>query len=103
MDFTKVSNIFVDQLDETLSNETDVPGVAPPDLSDITIKVDRYKNPEITIFDEIYQRKLKDYQNNMLKQAKAIDEKSFSKHGITHAIGLVINLSFDIRMASDPF
>ena len=84
----KYSNICVDQLDETLSNETDVPGVASSDLSDITIKIYRYRGFEIKYYSHtLYQRKLKDYQDSMLKQAKAIDENSFSKHGITHAVG----------------
>jgi hypothetical protein len=96
-------NFFVKQeVDETLSNETDIPGVAPADLSDISIQVTRYKNPKITEFsDKIYQRLLKTYQNNMLEQAKVVDETSFSKHGITHATGLVTNLSFDIRLATN--
>jgi hypothetical protein len=76
------------KVDEALFNETEIPGVAPSDLSDITILVYRYKNSQITEFsDTKYQQLLKNYQDSMLKQAKAIDENSFSKHGITHAVG----------------
>jgi hypothetical protein len=87
--FTKVSDICVDhKLDETLSNETDVPGVAPSDLSDIAIRFYRWKDSRLNDYsDRSYQRKLKDYQGSILKQAKAIDESSFSKHGITHVVG----------------
>ena len=79
------------KVDETLSNETDVPGVAPPDLGDIMIWVYRYKNSNVTEYsDSGFQQQLRSYHGNMLGQAKSVDEESFRKHGITHAAGLAL-------------
>jgi hypothetical protein len=65
-----------------------VPGVAPLDLGDITICTYKYKN--LTLRDcseKRFQELLKRYQGNLLTQAKLVDQKSFEKHGITHAVG----------------
>ncbi len=59
----------------------------------------RCKNTKLAEYpDETYQRLLKSYQGNMLTQAKVIDETSFSKHGITHVIGLVIRFIFRYKI-----
>jgi hypothetical protein len=65
-----------------------VPGVAPLDLGDITILTYKYKNRTLRDCPEKrFQEILKRYQGNLLTQAKSVDQKSFEKHGITHAVG----------------
>jgi hypothetical protein len=65
-----------------------VPGVAPPDLGDITIWSFKYQNPTLRDYPEKqFQRLLKGYQDSLLTQAKSVDQKSFEKDGITHAVG----------------
>ena len=77
------------KLDETLSNhETDVPGVAPRDLGDITIWSFKHKNAALRDYPEAqFQALLEGYQGSLLTQAKSVDQKSFEKDGITHAVG----------------
>jgi hypothetical protein len=65
-----------------------VPGVAPVDLGDITIRTYRYKNRTLRDYSENhYQKSLKRYQGKLVTQAKSVDQKSFEMHGITHAFG----------------
>jgi hypothetical protein len=86
---TTIPSFTNHKLDETLSNhETNVPGVAPVDLGDITIRTYKYKNRTLRDYSENhYQKLLKSYQGNLLTQAKSVDQKSFEMHGITHAVG----------------
>jgi hypothetical protein len=70
-----------------------VPGVAPSDLGDIMVEAYRYNEPIWREYPEpIFQRLLKDYQSRSLSQAKTIDQKSFTKDGITHAVGSILPL-----------
>jgi hypothetical protein len=65
-----------------------VPGVAPLDLGDITIRTYKYKNLTLRDYPENHsQTLLKSYQGNLLTQAKSVDQKSFEKQRITHAVG----------------
>jgi hypothetical protein len=77
-------------IDETLSKETDVPGVEPADIGGFIIKVNKYKDPKWTVYSETkFKEKQRQFEAKLTAQVSKIDERSFTKEGITHKLGLV--------------
>jgi hypothetical protein len=89
-------------LDETLVKETDVLGVDPDDLGSFSIEIYKYKNLKWRVIPEDnFQAHLTEYHANLAAQASKIDEKSFSKDGITHKLGLVSSIQLYLSVLTD--
>ncbi|KAE9374203.1 hypothetical protein N431DRAFT_532970 [Stipitochalara longipes BDJ] len=75
--------------DEDLKLETNVPGIEPSDLGGFKIEVYRYgeRNYE-ELPNSRHEENLREYQARLATRASMVDEKSFTKHGITHNIEL---------------
>ncbi|KAF7865785.1 hypothetical protein EAF04_005950 [Stromatinia cepivora] len=105
------------EIDETLSNETDIMGIHPDNLATFTIKLYLWKRRTITLSDDDYKNALSDWEKKCSKarstsgkhnklnlkpeveinrpnarnlwDAKKVDLDSYKKRGISSAIGFV--------------
>lgn len=74
--------------DESLSEETDVVGVLPKALGSVRIRVYKYTQSKLrTVKGPSWEKELRKYESKLASQAKKVDQESFNKDGITHALG----------------
>ncbi|KAN0102756.1 hypothetical protein V8E51_011069 [Hyaloscypha variabilis] len=87
--FGLIDKVGNENVNEDLRLETNVPGIEPSDLGGFNIEAYRYgESTYEQVSESQHQKQMREYQARLATHASKVDEKSFTKHGITHNIAV---------------